>query len=130
MGDQRALRSITTQVKLEKRLMARSKSAEEDYLFHLYDKFINYCASVPKIVNPVPDKRTGKSYPFVYFKGYTLGCFNELLTNALNNKWGLNCTINKHNAGFINRIPQKSVPTVQNLLKNIMPPCMLYKIGL
>jgi hypothetical protein len=54
----------------------------------------------------------------------------ELLASALNKKWDLNCTINKHNAGFIIRIPNKSVPTVQNLLKNIMPPYMLYKIGL
>lgn len=54
----------------------------------------------------------------------------NLLINVLNSKWNLNCTINKHNPGFIIRIPKKSVPLVQDLLKDIMPKMMMHKIGL
>ena len=54
----------------------------------------------------------------------------KLLASVLNNKWDFNCTINKSGDGFRIRIPKKSVPKVQALLKNIMPPMMLHKIGL
>jgi hypothetical protein len=54
----------------------------------------------------------------------------ELLTKTLNNKWDLECTINKNLNGFVIRIPAKSLPTLQALLKDIMPSMMLHKIGL
>jgi len=54
----------------------------------------------------------------------------KLLASVLNNKWNFKCTINKNGKGFRIRIPKKSVPKVQALLKNIMPPMMLHKIGL
>jgi hypothetical protein len=54
----------------------------------------------------------------------------ELLIIDLNNKWNLECTINKSKNGFLIRIPRKSLPILQGLLKDHMPPMMLYKIGL
>lgn len=54
----------------------------------------------------------------------------QLLVSVLTDKFGLKCTINKNNGGFRIRIASKSLTDLQNLLKNIMPPMMLYKIGL
>jgi len=54
----------------------------------------------------------------------------NLLINVLNSKWNLDCTINKSGNGFVIRIPSSSLPILQALLKDIMPPMMLYKIGL
>src|SRR5439155_3813529 len=54
-----------------------------------------------------------------------------LLANTLNDKWDLKCYINKtNNGGGRIIIPANSVPILQALLKDIMPPMMLYKIGL
>jgi hypothetical protein len=66
---------------------------------------------------------------YISTNGFTHAEVN-LLINVLNSKWNLNCTINKHNPGFIIRIPKKSVPLVQDLLKDIMPKMMMHKIGL
>jgi len=52
----------------------------------------------------------------------------KLLVSVLNKKWNLNCTINKHGDGFRIRIPKKSVPIVQALLQDIMPPMMKLRI--
>jgi len=54
----------------------------------------------------------------------------NLLVGVLNNKFKLNCTINKNTNGFVIRIPSKSLPILQALLKDIMPAMMIYKIGL
>jgi hypothetical protein len=54
----------------------------------------------------------------------------NLLIGVLNQKFGLNCTINKNTNGFVIRIPSKSLPILQALLKNIMPGMMVHKIGL
>jgi len=54
----------------------------------------------------------------------------NLLISVLNQKFGLNCTINKNTNGFVIRIPSKSLPILQALLKNIMPGMMVHKIGL
>jgi hypothetical protein len=54
----------------------------------------------------------------------------NLLINVLNSKWNLNCTINKKGSHFVIRIPSKSLPILQNLLKDIMPTMMKHKIGL
>jgi hypothetical protein len=54
----------------------------------------------------------------------------QLLVEVLNKKWDLKCTINKHGKGFTIRIPKESLPKLQNLLKDIMPSMMFYKIGL
>ena len=62
-------------------------------------------------------------------EGFTLEELN-LLAKTLNDKWDLKCTINKHGNGFRIRIPKKSLPKLQDLLKDIMPPMMLHKIGL
>ncbi len=53
-----------------------------------------------------------------------------LLANILNAKWNLECTINKNTKYYRIRIPKRSLPKLQLLLKDIMPACMLYKIGL
>lgn len=54
----------------------------------------------------------------------------NLLINVLNNKFKLNCTINKNTNGFVIRIPSKSLPILQDLLAPHMPSMMAYKIGL
>lgn len=54
----------------------------------------------------------------------------NLLANLLNSKFNLQCTINKQGSGFTIRIPKNSLPAVQALLKDIMPPMMMHKIGL
>jgi hypothetical protein len=54
-----------------------------------------------------------------------------LLANTLNAKWDLECYINKtSNGDYRIIIPRSSLPKLQSLLKDIMPPMMLYKIGL
>jgi len=50
----------------------------EAYLLHLYNIFEVYCPSVPKIITPVPDKRTGKTYSTIRFQTRALPCFNSL----------------------------------------------------
>lgn len=50
----------------------------QEYIYHLYDLFKNYCPSAPKISNSLPDTRTGKIYSSISFFTYTLPCFNEL----------------------------------------------------
>jgi hypothetical protein len=42
----------------------------------------------------------------------------------------LECAINKNNNKFVIRISSKALPILQDLLKNIMPSMMRYKIGL
>jgi len=53
-----------------------------------------------------------------------------LLTNILNDKFNLECYVNKNGEYSRIRIPKRSLSKVQLLLKDIMPPMMLYKIGL
>ena len=61
---------------------------------------------------------------------FTLAEVN-LLADALTSKFNLKCYVNKHTSGgFIIIIPSYSVPHLQGLLKDIMPPMMLHKIGL
>jgi len=54
----------------------------------------------------------------------------EVLAKTLNDKWDLECTINKDGKGYRIRIPRKSLPILHSLLGPIMPPMMRYKIGL
>jgi hypothetical protein len=55
----------------------------------------------------------------------------NLLANILNDKWNLNCYINKtNNGGARILIPRKSLPVLQSFLKDIMPIMMRHKIGL
>ena len=54
----------------------------------------------------------------------------KLLMSVLTNKFNLQCTINKHGNGYRIRVSSKSLLVLQELLKDIMPPMMLYKIGL
>ena len=54
----------------------------------------------------------------------------ELLVNALNSIWDLKCYKSKRVDTYTIRIPAYSVPILQNLLKDIIPPMMQYKIGL
>lgn len=53
-----------------------------------------------------------------------------LLAGILNDKFNLECYVNKNGKYFRIRIPKRSISQVQLLLKDIMPPMMLYKIGL
>jgi len=53
-----------------------------------------------------------------------------LLADILNDKFNLECYVNKYGKYFRIRIPKRSLSKVQVLLKDIMPPMMLYKIGL
>nr|QVG61594.1 hypothetical protein [Rhizoctonia sp.] len=61
-------------------------------------------------------------------------CFSweevNLLAEIINNKFKLNCTINKSRNGFVIRISRNSLKDLQTLLEPLMPPMMLYKIGL
>jgi len=54
----------------------------------------------------------------------------KLLQGVLVNKFKIKCTINKSKDHFRIRISKESVPALQALLKDIMPPMMLHKIGL
>jgi hypothetical protein len=54
----------------------------------------------------------------------------NLLINVLKNKFNLQCTINKQGSAFRIRISVNSLPAVQALLKDIVPPMMMHKIGL
>ena len=54
-----------------------------------------------------------------------------LLVNVLNDKWNLECYINKtNNGGYRIVIPRRSLPILQSLLRDIIPPMMKHKIGL
>jgi len=54
----------------------------------------------------------------------------ELLINAFNSKWDLNCYKYKRGKSFRIVIPAKSIPKLQNLLGHHMPVMMRQKIGL
>lgn len=54
----------------------------------------------------------------------------NLLIKTLNEKWDLKCTINKQGNAFVIKIPPKSLPILQSLLKDIIPAMMKHKIGL
>jgi hypothetical protein len=54
----------------------------------------------------------------------------KLLADVLTNKFGLKCTVQKQYCGYVIRISSKSLPVLQNMLKDILPSPMLYKIGL
>ena len=54
----------------------------------------------------------------------------ELLVKVLTDKFHLKCSINKSGKAFGIQISTKSIPVIQSLLKDIMPPMMLHKIGL
>jgi len=60
------------------RLLFEQSIIHEDYLFHLYELFRNYCLSAPKTTNRLPDKRTGNVYTRIRFSTYSLPCFNEI----------------------------------------------------
>jgi hypothetical protein len=50
--------------------------------------------------------------------------------NVLNSKWNLKCYKSKRVDSYRIIIPPYSVPHLQGLLKDIMPPMMLFKLGL
>ena len=54
----------------------------------------------------------------------------NFLAKILNDKFKLNCTVNKNRNSFVIRIPNKSLPILQALLGPGMPSMMLHKIGL
>lgn len=54
----------------------------------------------------------------------------ELLVKTLNDKFNLNCTINKNGNNFVIRISSKSLSLLQDLLTPHMPNMMRHKIGL
>jgi len=54
----------------------------------------------------------------------------ELLVKVLTDKFNLKCSVNKNGKAFVIRISTKSLPVIQSLLKDIMPPMMLHKLGL
>ena len=91
--------------------------------------------SVNKSPEVVPDlKAVKQDMTNILFSGTTVvnGSLKEveLLVKVLTDKFNLKCTINRNKNGFIIRISSKSLPILQALLKDIMPPMMLYKIGL
>lgn len=53
-----------------------------------------------------------------------------LLVNTLNEKFNLECYVYKERNSYRIKIPKRSLPILQSLLKNIMPIMMLHKIGL
>jgi hypothetical protein len=52
--------------------------SNKEYINHLFNLFENYCPSLPKITDRLPDKRTGKIYTRISFYTYSLPCFNQL----------------------------------------------------
>ncbi len=54
----------------------------------------------------------------------------QLLVSVLSAKFNLKCTVNKDRDDFRVRICKESLPVLQALLKDTMPPMMMYKIGL
>jgi hypothetical protein len=54
----------------------------------------------------------------------------KLLADVLTKKFGFKCTVQKQYSGYVIRISVKSLPVLQNMLKDILPSPMLYKIGL
>ena len=54
----------------------------------------------------------------------------QLMVQALKDNFNLICYVNKHGNGYVIRISSKSLPVLQELLKDKMPSMMLYKIGL
>jgi len=50
----------------------------KDYLYHLYELFIKFSPSAPKLSESLPDTRTGKLYSSLTFWTYTLPCFNDI----------------------------------------------------
>jgi hypothetical protein len=60
------------------RLTFHQGLVHKDYLMHLYELFKIYGAMSPKITNPAPDKRTGKTYNTIRFLTYSLPCFAPL----------------------------------------------------
>lgn len=54
----------------------------------------------------------------------------NLLAKSLADKFNLVCSINKQHSGYVIIISAKSIPVLQDLLKNVMPSMMRYKIGL
>jgi hypothetical protein len=61
-------------------------------------------------------------------------CFSleetKLLAGVLNTKWNLNCRVYSHRDAYVINISSKSLNGLQELLKDIVPSMMLYKIGL
>jgi len=54
----------------------------------------------------------------------------QSLIDVLNSKWNLKCYKSKRENSYRIMIPSYSVPHLQGLLKDIMPPMMLFKLGL
>jgi hypothetical protein len=48
----------------------------EAYILHLYALFKDYCSSAPKYRSRKPDFRTGNIHSSIYFRTYSLPCFN------------------------------------------------------
>jgi LAGLIDADG DNA endonuclease family len=49
----------------------------EEYIYHLYKLFKDYCQSKPKYRDQKPESITGKIYKINQFKTRSLLCFNE-----------------------------------------------------
>jgi hypothetical protein len=49
-----------------------------DYLWHLYERFSEFCLTAPKTIVRPPDKKTGKIYSSIRFSTRALPCFNKL----------------------------------------------------
>lgn len=60
------------------RLFFEQGTINKDYLFHLFELFISYCSTEPRLYTRAPDKRTGNIYSRLTFKTLSLPCFNEL----------------------------------------------------
>lgn len=54
----------------------------------------------------------------------------QLLINVLNSKWNLDSYLSRRGESYRIMIPSRSVPHLRDLLKDIMPSMMLYKLGL
>ena len=54
----------------------------------------------------------------------------NLLANTLNANWNLESYVYKERDSYRIKIPKRSLPKLQSLLKNFMPVMMLHKIGL
>ena len=174
------------QVHKNARFVFKQGELNQEYLYHLYNIFSEYCPSSPKLAISKPDTRTGKKYKSISFWTYALPCINELydmfyisrkkivpknlnkyltslslaywicddgswnkigkyvtlctdsytleeveyLITLLNSKFNLNCYKCKSKSNYRIIIPSYSIPLLQSLISQHLPPMMRRKIGL
>lgn len=125
------------------RLIFSQGLLHKDYIFHLYELF--YPEGKKALPSNIAELLTPLGLAYLLCDD---GCYDkrdraviictecflkaevELLASVLTNKFNLKCSVIKNRNGFRVRISAKSLLVLQSLLKDIMPPMMMHKIGL